>query len=237
MLNIAICGNDQEQNEYIRMLAETYITDEPVRTVAFDNTGAFINFMDARGFDMHIVITDVALGEFNGIKLMRIIQERLPDLQIIFASKFKELVFDAYAVRHVAFIPFPIDRELFRTAVMMAEEAIRLRRRAFLVLARGGLISRIDLDEVLYLESEGRTLNVHTLHGLQSFPRQLESVKPLLDNRFVQCHKSYIANMDYVISLDSASGVLTLRDGCSVPVSARKVKETRDVFSNFIAQY
>lgn len=237
MLNVVICGPDGEQNEYMRTLVETSVAGGPVRTVVFENTGAFINFMDTRGYDMHIVITDVALGEYNGIKLMRIIQERLPDLQIIFASKYKELVFDAYAVRHVAFIPFPIDREYFRNAIMMAEEAIRLRRKSYLVLARGGLISRIDLDDVLFLESEGRTLNVYTSHGMQAFPRQLESVKPLLDNRFVQCHKSYIANMDYVISLDSASGALFLRDGRSVPVSARKIKETKDVFSSFIAQY
>lgn len=237
MINVVICGLDAEQNDYIAYLVSEHIQNEPVRIASFVNPEAFISYMDVRGYDMHIVISDVALGKFNGIRLMRLLQERLPDLQIVFASKYRELVFDAYAVRHVCFLPLPIDTTHFRTAMDIALENIRLRHKSYLTLARAGLISRIDLDDIVYMESSVRTLNIHLPRSVQSFTRQLESVKPLLDHRFVQCHKSYVANMDYVLSLDSTGMALLLRDGRTVPVSARKLKETRAIFESFLAQY
>ena len=69
MLNIAICGMDSEQNEYICQLINSIIEDEPVRVAAFCNVNAFINYIDKCGYDLNILITDVALGEYNGIKL------------------------------------------------------------------------------------------------------------------------------------------------------------------------
>lgn len=237
MLNVVICGPDAEQNQYIASLVSGHCTDEPVRIASFVSPEAFISYMDARGYDMHIVISDVALNRYNGIRLMRLLQERLPDLQIIFASKYKELVFDAYAVRHVCFLPFPIDTARFFSAMDIALENIRLRRKSYLTLARAGLISRIDLDDIIYMESNVRTLNIYLLKGMQTFSRQLESVKPYLDHRFVQCHKSYIANMDYVLSLDSVGKALLLRNGCIIPISARKLHETREIFENYLAQY
>ena len=49
MLNIAICGADSEQNEYIGELINSIIEDEPVRIAAFCNVNAFINYIDKRG--------------------------------------------------------------------------------------------------------------------------------------------------------------------------------------------
>ena len=46
MLNIAICGADSEQNEYIGELINSIIEDEPVRIAAFCNVNAFINYID-----------------------------------------------------------------------------------------------------------------------------------------------------------------------------------------------
>lgn len=236
MLNLAICSLDAEQNEYISSLAVRHIESEPIRAASFESPEAFLSYMDARGYDMHIAIVDVALGRFNGIRLMRLVQERLPDLQIIFASKYREFVFDAYAVRYVSYLPLPLDCESFRSALDMALENIRLRHKSYLTLAKSGLISRMDLDDIIYMESSAHTLNVYLARGVQSFPRQLESVKPMLDNRFIHCHKSYIANMDYALSLDSSSMSLLLRDGRAVPVSARKLRETRGIFASYLSQ-
>ena len=49
MLNIAICGMDSEQNEYICQLINSIIEDEPVRVAAFCNVNAFINYIDKCG--------------------------------------------------------------------------------------------------------------------------------------------------------------------------------------------
>lgn len=237
MLNIAICGADSEQNEYIGELINSIIEDEPVRIAAFCNVNAFINYIDKRGYDLNILITDVALGEYNGIKLMRMMQPKLPEIQIIFASKFKEFVFDAYAVRHIAFLPLPIDRDSFANAIMLARENIVFRHRPRVLLTKGGIVCGILLDDIMYMESNGRMITVYTPTSSETFQYKLESIKPSLDARFVHCHKSFIVNMDYASKLDTVNMTFYLRSGIQVPVSTRRVKDVRTAFRDYIMPY
>ena len=157
----------------------------------------------------------------------------LYEIEILFVSQYKEMVFDAYAVRHAAFIPAPIEAQYFYQGMERAVKNLERRHKAYLTLSSRGIISRIDLDDILYMESNLKQLCVHTRRGAQEFPRQLESVKPLLDHRFVQCHKSFIVNMDHVADLDIAAMCMNLSTGGVVPVSSRKLKETRDAFLNY----
>lgn len=234
MLNIAVCGTESEQNEYIIELINSVIENEPVRMVSFCNVNAFINYIDMHGFDLNIVITDIALGEYNGIKLMRMMQQKLPEVQIIFASKYKKFVFDAYAVRHIAFLPFPIDRNSFANAIMLARENIIFRRRPRVLLTKSGVVYGILLDDIMYMESSGRMITVYTPTSSEAFQYKLESIKPSLDMRFVHCHKSFIVNMDYAAKLDTVNLAFYLRSGIQVPVSSRKAKDVRIIFRNYI---
>lgn len=54
----------------------------------------------------------------------------------------------------------------------------------------------------------------------------------MLDSRFVQCHKSFIVNLSCAVELKADS--IVLYNGESVPVSARKLKETRTAFTNYV---
>lgn len=237
MLNIAICGMDGEQNEYICELINGLIEDEPVRVAAFSNVNAFINYIDKRGYDLNILITDVALGEYNGIKLMRMMQQKLPEIQIIFISKFMELVFDAYAVRHIAFLPLPIDTDSFANALMLARESIIIRHRPRVLLTKGGIVYGIFLDDIMYMESNGRMITIYTPASNEEFQYKLESIKPSLDARFVHCHKSFIVNMDYVSKLDTVNMAFYLRSGIQVPISTRRAKDVRTTFRDYISPY
>lgn len=236
MLNVAFCEVDPVRNAYLGAMLRDYANRVPMHIHAFQHPAAFIAYIDRYGDELDILLTNIVMGEFNGIQLMRIVQERLPEIEILFVSQYKELVFDAYAVRHAAFIPAPIEAQYFYQGMDRAVKNLERRHKAYLTLSSRGIISRIDLDDILYMESNLKQLCVHTRRGAQEFPRQLESVKPLLDHRFVQCHKSFIVNMDHVADLDIAAMCMNLSTGGAVPVSSRKLKETRDAFLNYSAE-
>ncbi len=236
MLNVAICELDDACNAQINAMLEAYGRETPMHVNSFDAPLPFIGYVERMGGALDIIIINAIIGNYNGIKLMQEVQERLPHIEILFVSRFRELVFDSYAVRHAAFIPCPIEQKYFVQGMNRAVENLRSRPRAFLTLASRGLISRIALDDILYLESNLRILIVHTIKGKQEFPRQLESVKPLLDWRFVQCHKSFIVNMDYIANLDVGKLCAFLSTGAQVPISSRKLKQTKDAFLIFTQQ-
>lgn len=67
---------------------------------------------------------------------------------------------------------------------------------------KSGLIEyEINIDKILYIESYRNEIIIHT--KLLDYSRRFSLKKILkeLDNRFVQCHKSYLVNIENVTSL------------------------------------
>ena len=67
---------------------------------------------------------------------------------------------------------------------------------------KSGLIEyEINIDNILYIESYRNEIIIHT--KLLDYSRRFSLKKILkeLDNRFVQCHKSYLVNIENVTSL------------------------------------
>ncbi len=236
MLKLAFCETDPEIFSELSALLKKYEKSESIHVKGFLSPYEFIQYVDYHGFELDILMCNIIMDNYNGIRLMHTVQKSLPNIQIIFASQYKELVFDAYAVRHVAFIPVPITPRHFHTAMRMAiANARESKNRQYLTLSSRGLLTRIDIADILYLESNLRILHVYTFEGRQEFSRQLETVKPLLDARFVHCHKSYMVNMDYITRLDMSSMCFVLANNQMVPISSRRATQTRTIFEDYVS--
>ena len=234
MIKLAFCETDPEIFAELSELLHAYNSPEPIRIKGSMNPAEFIHFVDYQGPELDILICNIVMEEYSGIKLMNTVQKSLPNIQVIFASQYKEMVFDAYSVRHVAFIPVPINIRHFNTAMHMAIANIcETRKQKYLTLTAKGLISRVDISEIIYLESNLRTLIIQTKDNRLEFTQQLEAVKPFLDERFVHCHKSFIINMEYVTSLDGVAMCFVLTNRQTVPISSRRSVQARKAFEEF----
>ena len=232
MLQLVYCDTNEQNIKAIEAFLESY-DREGLSVRGFGRLGEFMNYMDHYGESVDIAMVNISLGSMSGIRIMKLVQERLPEIQVIFLSNCKDMVFDVYDVRHVSYIPFPINRQRLVNALDMAASYAVGSRKKYLTLASKGLISRIDLEDILYIESNLRNFTVHTQDRLSTFTGKIEALKGILDQRFVQCHKSFLVNMTYIIELSSESAMLT--NGESVPVSTRKYKETKEAFMNYAA--
>ena len=70
----------------------------------------------------------------------------------------------------------------------------------FVIITRNGTV-KLSTDEILYFESEGRKVHVHTKERVISFNGSMEQVKKKLDKRFCSCHGSYAVNLTKVVRL------------------------------------
>lgn len=82
-------------------------------------------------------------------------------------------------------------------------------------------------DEALYLEVFNHTLVIHLKGGREERANvSLSKASALLpEGRFIQCHRSYLVNLDEARSLVRYE--LTLFDGTKVPVSKQRYQEVR----------
>lgn len=231
MIQLAFCEPDPVVFTRLSKLLQEFEAPEPIQIKGFLNPTDFIHYVDYQGHTLDILLCNIIMDTYNGIRLMHTVQKSLPNIQIIFVSQYKEMVFDAYSVRHVAFIPVPISLRHFKTAMHRAvSNVFEARTCKYLTLSSRGQICRMNIGDIRYLESNLRTLHVQTNESRMEFSYQLEAVKPFLDHRFLHCHKSFLVNMDYIVTLDGASMCFVLSNGEKIPISSRRAAQARRAF-------
>lgn len=60
---------------------------------------------------------------------------------------------------------------------------------------------RVFLEEILYIESTYRKVEIRTLKGRYSFYDKIENLEKYLDDRFFHCLKHLIVNFDMVVCM------------------------------------
>lgn len=103
----------------------------------------------------------------------------------------------------------------------------------FVIITRNGT-EKLSADEILYFESEGRKVHVHTKERVISFNGSMEQVKKKLDKRFCSCHGSYAVNLTKVVRLTGYT--VELEGGTILPVSQRKHAETRYRYQTYLRE-
>lgn len=87
-------------------------------------------------------------------------------------------------------------------------------------------VSTVALRDIIYIEFSVRSATIHTGSQPLRTYEKLSSLQQRVDSRFIQCHKSYLVNMDYVVGLQG--NMLELCNGVQIPVSQSRAKFTRE---------
>ncbi len=203
-----------------------YTAFEPVH-----NYADAVEMLTTTGPDL--VILDINLDDKNeGIKIGKYIRSKL-DMPFIYltansdpatVSKAKETMPDAYLLK-------PFNRDSLFSAIEIALYNFNKTRKAktgpaenenknakyFFFTKSGEYFHRIVFDEILYLESEGNYVTVHTAQKkfivrvtMHDF---LENFDPA---RFIHIHRSFVVNLGKIEKINASNVVI---NGKEVPVS------------------
>lgn len=179
-----------------------------------------------------LYLLDISVPDGDGIRFARELRDGGSMADIIFVSSREDKVFDALQVHPYGFIR----KSKFLNDVSSVisgyidECTARESGRALIVMARGQTL-RLDIDDILYIESAGRTQNVFLGSRPEPVPvsESMENLEGLLSREgFLRTHKGYLVNCRY-IRLITNSDVRLLND-CCVPVSRRKLTELKEAY-------
>lgn len=233
MINVAICDTNKAHLEYIINLADEFSCGEKLRVCGFLDPLDFMDYLQIHCDELDLILCDTRLGEYDGIDVAHNAQKLNSDLEVIFISSKLNTVFDSYCVRHVYFVPKPIEIRRFKEAMQLAIKNILKKDAKYLIMATKGMVSKINIKNIYYLESDLRLVIAHTTEGNVEAYNKLEQMLPLLDNSFLHCHKSYIVNMSYVEKLQDQEFVLF--NGEVIKISPKRYKTSKDAYMRFIA--
>lgn len=173
-----------------------------------------------------IYILDMLMPRRTGIDIGNLIRTSGCESVIIYITSSEDYALDAYNVRAVRYLLKPVDENKLFEALDYALSYTRLRVDSLcLIKTKEGLVQR-PYSKIEYVENAGRKLEVHMTDGeilkslfiRKSFEEETREIAA--QRNFLQIHKSFLVNLDYVKQLTSDSVIM--ESGKRLPVSRAK---------------
>ena len=169
-----------------------------------------------------LLLLDIEMPGMNGIELTRNIGKKGP--VIIFTTAKKDYAVEAFELHVADYLIKPITPSRFLQAIERAKEVQQANSRElqdtdneFVFIRDSGILKRIKLDDILYLEAMGDYVKLHTqqkFHAVHSTLKAIEERLP--DTKFMRVHRSYIVALDKIEAIQDGAIIISKN---AVPVA------------------
>lgn len=185
---------------------------------------------------LDVVLMDIEFGEDvpNGIELVRQLFPTGCGTQVIYVTGHIEYCTRVYSTEHVWFLVKPFSQADLDQALKQTVSNLKASTTRPISVSVRGTTTLVQPRQISYVESKRRKLFIHAGDQVLETYGVLEQLAQELPDSFVQCHKSFLANLSFVESY-SADG-LVLRSGETVPVSQKRRPEVRRAVLDFFRE-
>lgn len=223
-MNIVIVEDDINISDLIyKTINEIYPNTE---SVIFENAKDALDYANFNNID--IFLLDIQLNDYKGTLLAN-------QIRLIDKYKYTPIVFitalaneELYAYREIksySFLTKPFTKdELLKTITDVVEYKKHLNPESKkLKITQKLFVFEYDLKDIIYIESFGKKLEIHLNKGREVISGySLKSIFELIDDSsFIQCHKSYIVNKNYVEKIDKVNKIIHLSNLENIPVGKK----------------
>ena len=231
MLNIAICDDEPVEIEYLTSLVQEWVkaTKTFVNVSDFASAEAFLfKYEEDKNFD--ILLLDIQMKAMDGIELAEKIRETNSGMQIVFITGFPDYISRGYDVSALHYLIKPVEKEKLSEVLSKACDNLK-KDEKFVLLSVDNESLRINLKDIIYVEAFGHSSCVVCKNGEYNVKLPISDIAKMLDESFSQCHRSYIANIQYISRITKTDVVFD--NGKIVPVSRRMYNDVNMAFINF----
>lgn len=187
-----------------------------------------------------IYILDMIMSEKTGIDIGTLIRSSNRQSVIVYITSSDDFALEAYGVRAVRYLLKPVSEEQFFEALDYALSLTKLEtEKIYPVKTKNGLVA-IPYSKIEYIENYSRVLNIFQTDGesvksifiRKSFDEEIREIAQ--DKRFMQVHKSFLINMNYVNKL--TQNTILMESGKSIPISKKRVVNVRKEYLLFVSE-
>ena len=235
MYRIVLCDDD---NKILCDITEKIKTsmqakDIPAEYICMSDSRKLMDFLAQEKVD--VLFLDIDMLYFTGMDIAGYINEKESNTILIFVTSHDALVYQTFAYRPFGFIrKTHMDDELMELVERIKTELEDKKRD--IVITRGTELTRILIQDILYIESEGNYLNFYTKNDTIKIRETMTNIEKELSGKgFVRCHKGYLVNAEHIEKM--RSGEIDLQcEGIrkSVPVGRSYEKEVRKKIMEFM---
>ncbi|MEX1378047.1 MAG: LytTR family DNA-binding domain-containing protein [Eubacteriales bacterium] len=237
MLNIYICEDDKDQLERITKAVEnTVLIEELDMQIQLSTTDPYEVLESVKeGSGPGIYFLDIELNStMDGIELASKIRNHDSRGFITFVTthpEFSYLTFK-YKVEALDYVIKSQDENLeesIKNCMINANSrfvSTKKEMKKFFYAKCGHKVLHIPYEEIIFFETSSvpHKVVVHTNGKRIEFYGHIGQIAEELDNRFYQCHKSYIINKEQITMVDKKNREIHLKGGNTCIASVRAIK-------------
>lgn len=236
-MRIAVCDDDPFELQRIKGTIERFIAQkQPEAAItldAFPSADTLLLSIEKQGgFDL--MILDILMPGMSGIELAKEIRVSGENCKIIFLTSTPEFAVDSYKVNAYYYLLKPwSEADLYSLIGRALLDQTNEIGSSVLVKSRGKL-TRLMLNAIRYIESDNHTVRFFLRNGgdVDCFGSLADFHDSLLsDKRFVNCHKSYIVNMDFVSGISGKEFVVA--GNARIPISRNAYVKTKNTYFDY----
>lgn len=195
------------------------------RVEIFVGASALLFYFEEVSEKVDALFMDVKLNSDNGIDIAGKLLPRFPGIKLVYVTGYgSEYIQDFFAcpseAQPVALLTKPIEQRFLRNAL---EKIACSTEAAPVAFEQGGGVLYLKPDSIVSIASDRRKLIITADSGSYELYGKISEVSARLPDHFVQCHKSYIANLHRASEIKGWTSIL-MDDGSVCPIS-RSYKE------------
>ena len=179
------------------------------------------------------------MPDIDGIEIGKVIRKQNEKAVIIYLTSSVDYALQAFGVFAQRYLLKPVKQEEFHEAIEFAVEQALQKQRVLYVNTKEG-IHKILYDEIEYVENVSRTLYISVVKKEPIISRFLrksfesDMIELLESENFVQVHKSFIVNLNYV-KLYSQSQIIMSSEKV-IPISRNKQTEVKRLYLQYMSK-
>lgn len=226
-IKIAVCDDEIYYTNHMVQCIHGYAekNNEDIGVQCFYDAKSFLE-SDLKSY--HIIFMDVKLDETDGIELAKNLRKQGITTIIIYVSVHLEASTEAYEVKAFRYILKEKMESELPKALNDALQEIRNNEKVYEIRHKGR-VECILLKDIVYIESYKRILKIHAgQREYEQYGRLSDLAERLKEDGFYRIHKSYIANVRYILMFENKNVIL--KDGTILPCS-------RTEYGNIIEQF
>ena len=220
IINIAICDDEKIQVDLIEKYVRCWASNNNrlVHIETFYNAESF-EFKWSMDKKYDILLLDIEMPGKNGIELAKQIRTEDDIIDIIFITAISDYIAEGYDVSALNYLIKPIKETKLYECLDKAMEKIPKEEKT-IIINENGENHRIIQSDILYIESVGHFLEIHTVDKKYTIRKNIGDMERELEkNILMKCHRSYIVGLKYIRKIGKTD--ILLDNNQLIPVSRR----------------
>lgn len=228
-MRIAICDDEEVQRKLLAGYLQEWAKARDIflKTECFSSAESLeFAWEDDRNFDL--LILDIEMGKLSGMELAVKIREKNEEVPVLFITGYEKYMAQGYEVSALHYLLKPVHKEKLFDALdrlrktKKPEEKFSFRREDSLLL--------LPASSIWYMEAMGHKCLLAEGDLKHEVHMSISEAVSLFGGRkeFVQCHRSYIVNLQHASSI--AKTEIVMDDGTRIPISRSAGKAVNEAF-------